>query len=229
MPLYPFNFLMSFCLISAFLVITSAKIQGGERFFGPYNAAVVFYVDGSLKIKSPDGRVRSGKIGMFLQAGDRLETGAYDRADIYFKDASRLTLGAEAKATLLHYIHDSRWDSGQSRFRIEQGPFSVQAGRLAAKAPAGMTIVLPRGAIDLRGGRVMGVVLGRATRLVLVEAIRRRQKVYQATVRTEQGAVELIKIAMGTEIPPYQHPPTPPFPWKTSQISLLQSALGQRP
>jgi len=100
--------------------------------------------------KPPAEVERVLRVGIDLQAGELVTTGAGDRAHLLFLDGTALTVGPQARLTLDRFVYDSDRRLGALGLTATRGVFRLVGGRISKSVP--ITIDTPSGTIGLRGG-----------------------------------------------------------------------------
>ncbi len=100
--------------------------------------------------KPPAELERVLRVGIDLQAGELVTTGAEDRAHLLFLDGTALTVGPQARLTLDRFVYDNDRRLGALSLTATQGVFRLVGGRISKTVP--ITIDTPSGTIGIRGG-----------------------------------------------------------------------------
>ncbi|HTE81960.1 MAG TPA: FecR domain-containing protein [Reyranella sp.] len=100
--------------------------------------------------KPPAELERVLRVGIDLQAGELVTTGAADRAHLLFLDGTALTVGPQARLTLDRFVYDNDRRLGALSLTAAQGVFRLVGGRISKTVP--ITIDTPSGTIGIRGG-----------------------------------------------------------------------------
>jgi hypothetical protein len=100
--------------------------------------------------KPPAQLERVLRVGIDLQAGELVTTGAQDRAHLLFLDGTALTVGPQARLTLDRFVYDNDRRLGALSLTAAQGVFRLVGGRISKTVP--ITIDTPSGTIGIRGG-----------------------------------------------------------------------------
>ncbi|MCW5733045.1 MAG: FecR domain-containing protein [Enhydrobacter sp.] len=100
--------------------------------------------------KPPAEQERVLRVGIDLQAGELVRTGAEDRAHLLFLDGTALTVGPQARLTLDHFVYDNDRRLGALSLSAAQGIFRMVGGRISKTVP--ITVNTPSGVIGIRGG-----------------------------------------------------------------------------
>ena len=90
------------------------------------------------------------RVGIDLQAGELVTTGAEDRAHLLFLDGTALTVGPQARLTLDRFVYDNDRRLGALDLTAAQGVFRLVGGRISKTVP--ITVDTPSGTIGIRGG-----------------------------------------------------------------------------
>jgi hypothetical protein len=100
--------------------------------------------------KPPAELERVLRVGIDLQAGELVTTGAEDRAHLLFLDGTALTVGPQARLTLDRFVYDNDRRLGALSLTAAQGVFRLVGGKISKTVP--ITIDTPSGTIGIRGG-----------------------------------------------------------------------------
>jgi hypothetical protein len=100
--------------------------------------------------KPPAELERVLRVGIDLQAGELVTTGAEDRAHLLFRDGTALTVGPQARLTLDRFVYDNDRRLGALSLTAAQGVFRLVGGKISKTVP--ITIDTPSGTIGIRGG-----------------------------------------------------------------------------
>jgi hypothetical protein len=100
--------------------------------------------------KPPAELERVLRVGIDLQAGELVTTGADDRAHLLFLDGTALTVGPQARLTLDRFVYDNDRRLGALGLTAARGVFRLVGGRISKTVP--ITVNTPSGTIGIRGG-----------------------------------------------------------------------------
>jgi hypothetical protein len=103
--------------------------------------------------KPPAEQERVLRVGIDLQAGELVTTGAEDRAHLLFLDGTALTVGPQARLTLDKFVYDNDRRLGSLALTATQGVFRLVGGRISKTVP--ITVDTPSGTLAIRGGIMM--------------------------------------------------------------------------
>ena len=103
--------------------------------------------------KPPAEQERVLRVGIDLQAGELVTTGAADRAHLLFLDGTALTVGPQARLTLDRFVYDNDRRLGELGLTASLGVFRLVGGRISKTVP--ITVNTPSGTIGIRGGIVL--------------------------------------------------------------------------
>jgi hypothetical protein len=109
----------------------------------------------SISIGDPHGKPpaeaeRVLRVGIDLQAGEVVTTGAEDRCHLLFLDGTALTVGPQAKLTLDKFVYDKDRRLGALSLSAAQGTFRLVGGRISKAVP--ITVTTPSSTLTIRGG-----------------------------------------------------------------------------
>src|SRR5258707_10638830 len=91
-------------LAAVFLAITSVLANAPAR---SQSIGVTSATTGEPFGKPPAEQERVLRVGIDLQAGELVTTGAEDRAHLLFLDGTALTVGPQARLTLDRFVYDN--------------------------------------------------------------------------------------------------------------------------
>ncbi len=103
--------------------------------------------------KPPDETERVLHVGLDVQAGEVITTGAADRAHLLFLDGTALTISSRAQVTLDKFVYDSDRKLGELAVTATKGVFRLVGGKISKKTP--VVVTTPSGTITIRGGIAM--------------------------------------------------------------------------
>jgi hypothetical protein len=103
--------------------------------------------------KPPDEVERLLHVGLDVQAGEVITTGAADRAHLLFLDGTALTISSQAQVTLDRFVYDSDRKLGELAVTATKGVFRLVGGKISKKTP--VVVTTPSGTITIRGGIAM--------------------------------------------------------------------------
>jgi len=100
--------------------------------------------------KPPAEAERVLRVGIDLQAGELVTTGAQDRCHLLFLDGTALTVGPQARLTLDKFVYDKDRKLGALSLSAAQGTFRLVGGRISKTVP--ITVTTPSSTLTIRGG-----------------------------------------------------------------------------
>jgi hypothetical protein len=103
--------------------------------------------------KPPAQAERVLRVGIDLQAGERVTTGAEDRCHLLFLDGTALTVGPQAQLTLDRFVYDKDRKLGALGLSATQGTFRLVGGKISKAVP--ITVTTPSSTLTIRGGIMM--------------------------------------------------------------------------
>jgi hypothetical protein len=103
--------------------------------------------------KPPDEVERTLHVGLDVQAGEVITTGAADRAHLLFLDGTALTISSQAQVTLDRFVYDSDSKLGELAVTATKGVFRLVGGKISKKTP--VVVTTPSSTITIRGGIAM--------------------------------------------------------------------------
>ena len=96
-------------------------------------------------------RTLAGAVGLRLEAGDAVKTGADGAVGITMQDNALLSLGPNSVLLLDRFEFDPATWQGRFDTQLRQGTLAVSSGRIAKQSPAAMTVRTPSAALGVRG------------------------------------------------------------------------------
>lgn len=106
--------------------------------------------DGDPTGKPPVDAERILRVGIDIQADERITTRQDDRAHIVFLDGTSLTLGPNAQIKIDKFVYDPDKKLGDIAISVTTGAFRMVGGKIS-KSRA-ITVTTPSAVIGLRGG-----------------------------------------------------------------------------
>jgi hypothetical protein len=103
--------------------------------------------------KPPAEAERVLRVGIDLQAGELVTTGAEDRCHLLFLDGTALTVGPQARLTLDRFVYDKDRKLGALSLSATQGTFRLVGGKISKAVP--ITVITPSSTLTIRGGIMM--------------------------------------------------------------------------
>jgi hypothetical protein len=103
--------------------------------------------------KPPAEAERVLRVGIDLQAGELVTTGADDRCHLLFLDGTALTVGPRARLTLDKFVYDKDRKLGALSLSATQGTFRLVGGKISKAVP--ITVTTPSSTLTIRGGIMM--------------------------------------------------------------------------
>ena len=103
--------------------------------------------------KPPAQAERVLRVGIDLQAGELVTTGAEDRCHLLFLDGTALTVGPQAQLTLDKFVYDKDRKLGALSLSTAQGTFRLVGGKISKAVP--ITVTTPSSTLTIRGGIMM--------------------------------------------------------------------------
>ena len=92
-----------------------------------------------------------GRLGVRLQQGDVVTTGADGSVGITMSDNSLLSAGPNSVLALDQYAFDTTTNQGRFDTSLSKGTLAVVSGRLARQSPGAMTVRTPSAILGVRG------------------------------------------------------------------------------
>jgi FecR protein len=135
-------------LTAAVLAAATVLVPAGS--IGAQSIGVTSASIGDPLGKPPSAAERMLRVGIDLQAGELVTTGAEDRCHLLFLDGTALTVGPQARLTLDKFVYDSDRKLGALNLSATRGTFRLVGGRISKKVP--ITVATPSGTLTIRGG-----------------------------------------------------------------------------
>ena len=132
---------------AAALALFSAPFAIGEA---AAKVGVTSATDGDPLGKPPAEAERVLRIGIDVQANERITTSANDRAHLVFLDGSSLTVGPNAQLTIDQFVYDPNTKTGDLAINASRGVLRLVGGKISKTHP--ITITTPSSTIGIRGG-----------------------------------------------------------------------------
>ena len=162
---------------------------------------VTSVTDGEPVGLPPAGTERILRVGIDVQANERVTTRADDRAHVVFLDGTALTVGPNSVLVIDKYVYDPDRKAGEMALSATKGVFRFVGGSISKNSE--VTIKTPSATIGIRGGiATVEVAEGGATKAHFIYGDAMRVTGLGATqIATRSGSE--ITAAPGT-------PPSPP-------------------
>ena len=97
------------------------------------------------------GNALPGNLGVHVQQGDVVKTGADGSVGITMSDNSLLSAGPNSVLALDQYAFDTTTNQGRFDTSLKKGTLAVVSGRLAKQSPGSMTVSTPSAILGVRG------------------------------------------------------------------------------
>jgi FecR-like protein len=117
--------------------------------------------DGKPLGKPPNENERVLRIGIDVQANERVTTAANDRAHLVFLDGSSLTVGPNAELVIDKFVYDPNTQQGELAVNASKGVFRLVGGKISKKNE--ITIKTPSSTIGIRGAIAVFTVTNNQT------------------------------------------------------------------
>jgi hypothetical protein len=141
-------------------------------FYGQASAAGVV---GTVSRAQNQGQVGSvtAAVGTPVHMGDALQTGANARLEITFIDATRLTLGENARVVIDRYVYNPDRSIGAMALKSTRGALRFATGKIHDMDQKTVTVTTPAAALAVRGTEFwMGPINGQYGALLLKGKVR---------------------------------------------------------
>src|SRR4051812_4875325 len=91
------------------------------------------------------------RVGMPVQASDKIVTGADGTVGITFADNSLLSVGPDSVLAIDRYVFDSTTHAGQFDSTLSRGTLAVISGKMVKQSPDAMRVHTPSAIMGVRG------------------------------------------------------------------------------
>ena len=161
------------------------------------------------------------RVGIDVQANERITTRTNDRAHLVFLDGSALTIGPESDLVIDRFVYDPNRSVGDLAINFSKGVFRFVGGTISKKSE--VIVTTPWGSIGIRGG-IMMIATGSDGSTVATFLYGDAM-----TVRS-QGVTSKATRAGSQILVPYNKPPQPPIVLPPgslrSFIALFEQMIG---
>jgi hypothetical protein len=113
---------------------------------------VTSVTDGDPLGQPPAEPERVLRVGIDVQANERITTRANDRAHVVFLDGTALTIGPNSALVIDKYVYDPSRKAGDIALNVTRGTFRFVGGAISKNSE--VTIKTPSATIGIRGGIV---------------------------------------------------------------------------
>ena len=113
---------------------------------------VTSVTDGAPLGQPPAEAERVLRVGIDVQANERITTRATDRAHVVFLDGTALTIGPNSVLVIDKYVYDPNRKAGDIALNVTRGTFRFVGGAISKNNE--VTIKTPSATIGIRGGIV---------------------------------------------------------------------------
>lgn len=138
--------------LHSWLVVLVAFLVAQVAWAGDEIIGHVKDVTGEVHVSGPYGRLPA-KVGMELRANDILETGDDGAVGVTLRDNTRISLGADTKASVEEFIYEPEKENLSLVTKISQGSLLFVSGTIAKLKPEQVKIETPSTTIGVRGTR----------------------------------------------------------------------------
>jgi hypothetical protein len=184
---------------------------------------VTSVTDGEPVGLPPAGTERILRVGIDVQANERVTTRADDRAHVVFLDGTALTVGPNSVLVIDKYVYDPDRKAGEMALSATKGVFRFVGGTISKNSE--VTIKTPSATIGIRGGiATVEVAEGGATRAHFI---------YGDALRVTGLGTTQIATRSGSEITAAPGaPPSPPAlrpPGRPGSNAAFERPAGKPP
>lgn len=112
---------------------------------------------GEVKVAKGAAHIERGaeklpvRVGMPIQASDKVVTGADATVGITFADNSLLSVGPDSVLAIDRYVFDSTTYAGQFDSTLSKGTLAVISGKMVKQSPDAMRVHTPSAIMGVRG------------------------------------------------------------------------------
>ncbi len=170
---------------------------------------VTSVTDGEPVGLPPAGTERVLRVGIDVQANERVTTKADDRAHVVFLDGTALTVGPNSVLVIDKYVYDPDRKAGEMALSTTKGVFRFVGGSISKNSE--VTIKTPSATIGIRGGiATVDVAEGGATRAHFIYGDAMRVTGLGATQIATRSGSEITATPNAPPSPPALRPPGRP-------------------
>lgn len=170
---------------------------------------VTSVTDGEPVGLPPAGTERVLRVGIDVQANERVTTKADDRAHVVFLDGTALTVGPNSVLVIDKYVYDPDRKAGEMALSTTKGVFRFVGGSISKNSE--VTIKTPSATIGIRGGiATVDVAEGGATRAHFIYGDAMRVTGLGATQIATRSGSEITATPSTPPSPPALRPPGRP-------------------
>lgn len=105
---------------------------------------------GAVQIERTGKRLPA-QVGLGIQQGDVVITGANGSVGITFRDNSLVSVGPDSVLAIDRFVFDSTTHQGAFDSSLKQGTLAVVSGKLAKQSPEAMKVKTPAAILGVRG------------------------------------------------------------------------------
>ena len=142
------------------------------------------------------------RVGIDIQASERVRTGVNDRAHLVFLDGSALTVGVDSDLVIDRFVYDPNTKVGDIAMTATQGAFRFVGGAISKQHE--VVVHTPSADIGVRGGIALWTIA--PSRSLLTTFL------YGQSMLVRNSFGSQLAFRFGSQIlAEFGHPPTPPF------------------
>src|SRR5262245_56014502 len=199
---------LSLSLLSAAAVMVSPS----EGAFARVGIASV--VEGEPVGLPPGGTQRVLRVGIDMNADEKVTTKADDRAHLVFLDGTSLTIGPNSEVVIDKYVYNPEKKAGEMALSVQRGTLRFVGGVISKTSE--VKVNTPSASMGIRGGifTVVVTAIGSTTANFLFG---------QSFSITSQGVTQTTNTPGQTMIVSPGSPPTPPAP---TPPAVLQNSMA---
>lgn len=129
------------------LMAFAAVLAGGPAWA---RVGVTSVTDGDPLGQPPAEPERVLRVGVDVQANEKITTKANDRAHVVFLDGTALTIGPNSALVIDKYVYDPNRKTGEMALSVTRGAFRFVGGTISKNSE--VTITTPTATLGIRGG-----------------------------------------------------------------------------
>jgi hypothetical protein len=158
------------------------------------------------------------RVGIDMNANERIVTRANDRAHLVFLDGSALTIGPNSDMVIDRFVYDADRKTGDLAMSATRGVFRFVGGAISKKSA--VTVATPSGSIGIRGGIMTIAIGGDGSAIVTF--------LYGQSLTVSGAGGTSVAVRAGSQILlPYNGPPQPPIVLPPGALQGFLTAFEQ--
>lgn len=158
------------------------------------------------------------RVGIDVNASERIVTRANDRAHLVFLDGSALTIGPDSNLVIDRFVYDPNTQTGDLAMSATRGVFRFVGGAISKKGA--VVVTTPSASIGIRGG-IMTIAIGSDGSAIVTF-------LYGKSLTVTGGGVTSVATRAGSQIlVPYNGPPQQPIVLPPGALQGFLTAFEQ--